>query len=78
MMADKASLWEAMVRAHGLRALPFESLVSWGFAEFVFRVGYDVISDATKLRRAGFCEMVETEAMFPRMFASLREQRYIP
>jgi hypothetical protein len=78
MMADKAPLWESITRAHGLVPIPLEGLVSWDFAEFVFRIGYDVISDATKLRRAGFFEMVETEAMFPRMFAELRAGRYIP
>jgi nucleoside-diphosphate-sugar epimerase len=78
MMADKGPLWNAMTRTHGLIPIPFDRLVSWEFAQFVFRIGYDVISDATKLRRAGFSEMVETEAMFPRMFAQLRERRYIP
>jgi hypothetical protein len=37
-----------------------------------------VISDTTKARRYGFHEVVETEAMFARQFAGLKECHYIP
>jgi hypothetical protein len=37
-----------------------------------------VISDTTKARRFGFHDVVETEAMFARMFAGLKERHYIP
>ncbi|MGO9316073.1 MAG: hypothetical protein ACLQDI_25470 [Syntrophobacteraceae bacterium] len=78
MMADKGPLWEDMVRKYRLQPYPFEQIASWRFSEFVFRIEYDVISDTTKARRYGFHEVVETEAMFERLFASLKEFRYIP
>jgi nucleoside-diphosphate-sugar epimerase len=78
MMADKGPLWDGMVKAYGLRHYPYEKLVSWAFGEFVFRIGYDVLSDTTKARRFGFHEVADTEEMFARMFRELREQRYIP
>ena len=78
MMADKGPLWQDMVRKYRLQPHPFEQIASWPFSEFVFRIEYDVISDTTKARRYGFHEVVETEAMFERLFAGLKELRYIP
>jgi nucleoside-diphosphate-sugar epimerase len=78
MMADKGPLWNSMVEKYGLRPYPFEALVSWSFAEFVFRIEYDVISDMTKARNFGFHEVLDTELMFERIFHDLRSQRYIP
>ncbi len=78
MMADKGPLWEDMVRKYRLQPHPFEQIASWRFSEFVFRIEYDVISDTTKARRHGFHEVVETEAMFARLFAGLKERRTIP
>ena len=42
------------------------------------RWDYDVFADASKARRAGFHEYVDTEAMFLRIFQDLRDQRLIP
>jgi nucleoside-diphosphate-sugar epimerase len=78
MMADKGPLWDHLVKKHGLRPLRLDQLVSWAFGEFVFRLGYDVISDTTKARLFGFHEVVDSEAMFARKFAELRAERYIP
>jgi nucleoside-diphosphate-sugar epimerase len=78
MMADKGPLWDNMVTKYGLRPHRFEEIASWRFSEFVFRIDYDVISDTTKARRYGFHEVVETEAMFARLFAVLKEHHYIP
>jgi nucleoside-diphosphate-sugar epimerase len=78
MMADKGPLWDDMVTKYGLRPHRFEEIAAWRFTEFVFRIDYDVISDTTKARRYGFHEVVETEAMFARLFAVLKGCHYIP
>jgi nucleoside-diphosphate-sugar epimerase len=78
MMADKGPLWNSMVEKYGLRAHPYEELVSWSFAEFVFRIEYDIVSDMTKARSFGFHDVLDTEVMFERIFRDLRSQRYIP
>jgi nucleoside-diphosphate-sugar epimerase len=78
MMSDKGPLWDAMIAKYGLRPTPLDRLVSWGFAEFVFRIEYDVFADTTKARRFGFHHVVETEAMFDRMFRDLRRRKLIP
>jgi nucleoside-diphosphate-sugar epimerase len=77
-MADKGTLWDDLVRRHGLRPHRYEQVASWPFGDFVFGCEYDVISDVTKARLFGFHEAVDTEEMFARMFRGLKEQRYIP
>jgi nucleoside-diphosphate-sugar epimerase len=78
MMANKGPVWDHLVQRHGLRPYRLDQLVSWEFGEFVFRIEYDTISDTTKARRFGFHQVVDTEEMFRRKFAELRQQRYIP
>ncbi len=77
-MADKAELWNAMVAEHGLAKTAYSEVSSWRFADFVFGWDYDVIADASKSRRAGFHEYVDTEEMFLRLFRELRDRRIIP
>ena len=78
VMADKGGLWDRMVAEHGLRPTPYGEVSSWPFGDFVLGWDYDVISDGSKARRAGFHEYVDTEAMFTQIFDDLRAQRLIP
>ena len=77
-MADKGPLWQDMVRTHGLAPYRLEDVVSWGFVDYVFRCAWDIMSDTTRSRRAGFDEYVDTEEMFVGLFDRLRAQRIIP
>lgn len=77
-MADKAPVWQRIVQKHGLLPYGFETIAAWGFGDFIFNCGYDVISATTKLRQAGFAEVVDSEEMFLRMFAEFRRRRVIP
>jgi putative ribosome biogenesis GTPase RsgA len=45
---------------------------------FVGMIEYDVFADTTKARRFGFHHVVETEAMFDRMFRDLQRRKVIP
>jgi hypothetical protein len=78
MMADKASLWDRIVSQHELRRIPYDQIVSWGYGDFVFGAGFDIISSMTKARRYGFHEVRDTEEMFFRMFDELRASKMIP
>jgi len=78
VMADKEDLWNTMVARHNLVPTPYSDVSSWAFGDFVFSWDYDVIADASKSRRAGFHDYVDTEAMFARIFQDLRDQRLIP
>jgi nucleoside-diphosphate-sugar epimerase len=78
IMADKEPLWKAMQGKHGLAATDYKDVSSWRFGDFVFAWDYDVFADGTKLRRAGFHEYVETDAMFARVFDDFKRRRIIP
>lgn len=77
-MADKAPVWERIVRRQGLVPTPYEHAALWSYGDFVFGSEYDMMSDTTKLRRYGFCEVADTEAMFLRLFDELRRVRIVP
>ncbi|TWC71684.1 SDR family oxidoreductase [Herbaspirillum sp. SJZ099] len=78
VMSDKAPLWETIARAHGLAAHSYDTLSSWGFADFVFSWDYDMFGDGSKARRFGFHEYVESERMFYRLFDEFRRNKVIP
>ncbi len=77
-MADKGSVWEDIVRKHGLRPIAYKDIVLWPYGDFVFTPGYDVISNLGKLRQFGFHEYVDTEQMFFRLWDDMRREKIIP
>ena len=77
-MRDKAKVWARIVERHKLARYAYDTIASWGFGDFIFNCGYDVISSTSKLRLAGFADMVDSEAMFLRMFDEFRRRRVIP
>ena len=77
-MADKTSLWDAMVERHGLQPIPYAQVASWPFGDFIFASGFDNIVNTVKARRAGFHACIDTEDMFARQFDQLRKERFIP
>lgn len=78
MMRDKAPVWDALVARHGLQPIAYEQAVSWAFGDTVFGSGFDMVSSMTKARQYGFAEVLDSEAMFLRLFAELRASRVIP
>ncbi len=77
-MADKAPLWDDIVRKYRLEPYTFAEIAAWPFLDGMLGMEYDVISDTGKIRRAGFHDSVDTEAMFLRTFAQFRANRIIP
>ena len=77
-MADKAPVWDRIVKKYGLKPYAFEEIAAWKFGDFVFSAEWDVISDLGKARRAGWCEALDSEDMFLRLFAEFRRERIIP
>jgi len=78
-MADKKPVWEAIVRKHGLQPVSYEQVSSWPFADAILRLmEFDNITSTIKARRAGFHDCIDTEEMFERFFARLRQDRVIP
>jgi nucleoside-diphosphate-sugar epimerase len=77
-MADKGPVWDQLVQTHGLRPIRYQDIVQWPYGDFVFAPGFDVVSGLGKLRRFGFHEYVDTEAMFFRMWDEMRADKIIP
>jgi nucleoside-diphosphate-sugar epimerase len=77
-MADKGPVWDRIVKQNGLRPYKFEEIAAWKFGDFVFSAEWDVISDMGKARRAGWCEALDSEDMFLRLFAEFRREKIIP
>ena len=77
-MADKAPVWEAMTRKHGLKPYPYAELVAWPFGDYVFGCDWDVMTSTTKARLHGFHDVVDSEDMFVRLLTQFRAQRIVP
>jgi len=77
-MADKETLWAGIVARHGLRRTRLADIAAWTFGDYVFGCAWDIMSDTTKCRRAGFLEFEDSEAMFLRHFDALADARVIP
>ena len=77
-MADKAPLWDAMVRKHGLKPYGFQDVVAWPFGDYVFNCDWDVMTSVTKSRQHGFHAVVDSEEMFGRLLARFRAEKIVP
>jgi nucleoside-diphosphate-sugar epimerase len=77
-MVDKAPLWEAMKAKYGLAPHAYEQVAAWGFGDAAFHRHWDSVSNVNKLKKFGFLDWVDSEAMFLRLFAEMRAARLIP
>jgi nucleoside-diphosphate-sugar epimerase len=77
-MSDKEPIWNALIKKHNLLNYSFQQAAAWPFADAIFNLGYDVMSDTTKARRFGFHEWVETEEMLLRLSSQFQKIRFIP
>jgi nucleoside-diphosphate-sugar epimerase len=77
-MAGQAQRWDALMNSSRGKNRDYEKLVLWPYLDRVFAARSDQMSDVTKLHRFGFHEIVDTEEMFQRFFASYRRARLIP
>ena len=77
-MTDKEPVWRRMVERYGLQNIPYTTLVSWPFGDFIFNSGFDNISSTIKARQAGFADCIDTEEMFRLFFAHLMDEKIIP
>lgn len=77
-MADKAPVWQAVAARHGLRNADFSQAGVWPYADFNWQREHDLMSDTGKLRRSGFAESMDTEAMFLNCIWRLRAGGWLP
>ena len=76
-MADKGPLWERMRDKYGLLPYVYQDLAAWPFGDYVFGTDWDVMSDTLKIRRAGFYEFEDSEAMMVRLLRDFRARRIV-
>lgn len=81
----RAGEWDAIRKAHGLVSPPLGDYVglSFQYVDSVLGYGDDrradpAIVSTVKLRRAGFCDMIDTEDMFRKWFRLFQEKRLLP
>ena len=77
-MPQYAHLWEETAKRHGLQPIPYEDLVRWEFADFIFRSEFDNVSSTVKARQAGFGDCLDSEDRFLELFTRLEAERIIP
>jgi nucleoside-diphosphate-sugar epimerase len=77
-MADKAPLWDRMVKKHGLKPYGFGDVVAWPFGDYVFNCDWDVMTSTTKSRQHGFQAVVDSEEMFGRLLGRFRAEKIVP
>ena len=78
MMSDKEPVWQRIVAKHRLKPQPLGALANWPFVDFQFSQSYDIVISTTKLRQAGFHEMIDTEESFLAHLLRYREAGILP
>lgn len=73
-----ADLWDRIVREHGLRQTPWDTLVDWRFGDAILGATTDNVSSTIKLRQAGFDGCYDTIDRTLELLERLGEQRIIP
>jgi nucleoside-diphosphate-sugar epimerase len=77
--------WAEIRAAHGLRSGTFKDFVglSFEYADYTMGYGRDkpgppAIVSTIKLMQAGFCEVMDSEAMFRKAFAEMQAKKLLP
>jgi nucleoside-diphosphate-sugar epimerase len=82
LMADKAPVWERIVRRHGLRPYGLDALIgsSWQFADFAFsRAGHAAsLMSTIRIRQAGFGDCIDSAEMLGWWLRELQRRRILP
>ena len=77
-MADAAEIWPQIVRRHGLRDFPVETLASWWHTDADLGRTIETFTDMGRSRRLGFAGVRDSESSFVDLFARLRAERIVP
>ncbi len=77
-MAEAAQIWPEIVRRHGLRDLPVETLASWWHTDADLGRTVETFTDMGESRRLGFMGVRDTQTSFTDLFDRLRRERIVP
>jgi nucleoside-diphosphate-sugar epimerase len=77
-MADAAEVWPGIVRRHGLRDLPVDTLASWWHTDADLGRTIETFTDMGASRRLGFLGVRDSQSSFTSLFERLRAERIVP
>lgn len=77
-MADKAPVWERLVRERDLVPTPYAQMASWPFADEILARDFDSVQSTVKIRRAGFHDCVDSHESFTGLLARMRHEHLLP
>jgi nucleoside-diphosphate-sugar epimerase len=75
---DKAPVWNALVKKHGLRAADVHDIALWPYGDYQLRPQWDVTSSMAKARALGFHDAVDSRRMFRAQFENYRKLGIVP
>lgn len=78
VMADKAAVWDEIVKKNSLKPYGLEELVNWQYLDFALGNEFDQMSNLGKIRAAGWTRFIDTEDTITAQLSRLRENRIIP
>lgn len=77
-MPEYEPVWRRIVARHGLAPTDYRDIALWAYGDFIFAPTYDIISDTTKARLAGFHPVIKSETMFLDLFDRYRAAHLVP
>ncbi|MCW5654365.1 SDR family oxidoreductase [Hydrogenophaga sp.] len=78
VMPDQQALWDRITQRHGLREIAINRIVNWAWVDYMLRMSHDVLLETNKIRRAGFHECVDTDAVFVQRLRELQQHKILP
>lgn len=75
---DTSATWRAIAARQGLSEPDVGRIASWGYGDFMFRIGWDDMSSTVKIRRAGFDPVYDSWQSFRDALNAYRARRVIP
>ncbi|MFM9857617.1 SDR family oxidoreductase [Pseudoxanthobacter sp. M-2] len=78
MMADKAPIWDALVKRHGLKPYAYDKIAAWHFGDFIFKTPYDNITSTIKARKFGFQDCLDSEDTMIQQLTELQRLGILP
>ncbi|KAG9459605.1 hypothetical protein H6P81_004113 [Aristolochia fimbriata] len=77
-MKGKGTVWETVVKDHGLFQTKMEEITCFAAANFVFNFGFQHVCSMNKSREFGFLASVDTLKSIPVWIERMREMNLIP
>ena len=78
VLAEKGSQWAELATHHGLAQPAIEAVANWGFADATLERYWDEILCHNKLRRFGFNDWADSEALFFELIARYQGAEILP